>query len=500
MSETAPSSRPRRLVLALLALVLIGVFVGVNVATWRVKLRYPGEEHFSEGMNLAEAVRLRQGVRIYQRPTTRGLQGLAYDAAMYGPIYYLAAAEVVDPQKPAYLPLRLVSLLATFGCAAGCALLAFWLSRSRLGAALAFLAFLSYGAVASFGVSARCDIMAVFLSFAGFLVSYRFRDSKAILLAVPLMLLGLFYKQQFFAGPLAVLIFLGLEKRYRRAAQFFGSLALGGLALVGLFQFGIFRGQAFLIHFLPRHGLPAAWIPFQRGAVYFGLALLVPLFLALEFLRSYPNKLLGCYLGCAVFLGLATVARAGSDVNYFLESVLLLSVLPVALFAKRLAESRAPGEVLFLIILTFIMGVFGRRPAPSAADFVRDREVQDYLRRNFSPGTQALGLYVGDAVRAGLDAPIPDLYQYAWLLRGGAVSDRGLVAALDQRQFGVVILNFDLEHEQDPVRLEHYLTAPVRQAILADYRLATRLEMPAPEKTYPNDQFYAWAPAPTATP
>jgi hypothetical protein len=71
----------------------------------------------------------------------------------------------------------------------------------------------------------------------------------------------------------------------------------------------------------------------------------------------------------------------------------------------------------------------------------------------------------------------------------------GYPTARRQRQFAVVILNFDLEHEQDPVRLEHYLTAPVRGAILADYRLASRLEMPGPEKTYPNDRFYAWVPA-----
>ena len=74
--------------------------------------------------------------------------------------------------------------------------------------------------------------------------------------SAPFFLLSFFYKQQFVAARLAVLVFLQLQKRYRLAARFEGILALGGISLFFLFQFVIFRGQVFLLHFLDYNLLP----------------------------------------------------------------------------------------------------------------------------------------------------------------------------------------------------------------------------------------------------
>src|SRR6266699_890328 len=172
-----------------LALLLVGSFAGTQLASWPVKLRYPGEENLAEGIPLAEILHLRQGVRIYDPPSPE-----RFDAANYGPLYYLLGSRLVNPQEPAYLPLRLVSLLGTLGCAAGCSLLALWLSRSYFAATLAPLLFLSYRIVTFHGISARCDVVALSLSFWGFLIAYRSRNSRTLLLAVPLILLGFFYK------------------------------------------------------------------------------------------------------------------------------------------------------------------------------------------------------------------------------------------------------------------------------------------------------------------
>src|SRR5437762_5256900 len=68
---------------------------GRNLATWPIRLGYPGEENFNEGVQLAEMVRLRQGVRIY-RPASPG----QFDPANYGPLYYLLGARLVDPEAP----------------------------------------------------------------------------------------------------------------------------------------------------------------------------------------------------------------------------------------------------------------------------------------------------------------------------------------------------------------------------------------------------------------
>ena len=143
MSAPSASSKGARL--------LVGSFAGTQLASWPVKVRYPGEENLAEGIPLAEMLHLRQGVRIYDPPSPE-----RFDAANYGPLYYLLGSRLVNPQEPAYLPLRLVSLLGTLGCAAGCSLLALWLSRSYFAATLAPLP-----------IILRRFVLAIHCSFAG---------------------------------------------------------------------------------------------------------------------------------------------------------------------------------------------------------------------------------------------------------------------------------------------------------------------------------------------
>ncbi len=488
-SSAATLDARKKFLLAFSAFLMAGLFSAWHLATWPVRLRYPGEQNFAEGMVLAEMLHLRQGLPIYDPPRPE-----RFDAANYGPLYYLLGAWLVDPQEPAYLPMRWVSLVGLAGCAAGCALLAFWLRRSYLAAALAPFLFLAYAFVTNYGVSARCDIMALLLFFAGFLIAFRFQNGKALLLASPLMVLGFFYKQQFVAGPLAVVVFLLREKRHRRAVEFVALSALEGLGLLGFFQFVAFPRQAFLDHFLRYNVLPFSWSAWGLGILFFGLALLIPILVGLEFLRVYHNRLLRCYLGSAVLLSLLTVARQGSDTHYFLECVLIVSALFAGLLAERVREASRAVELLVLLGVALFMGQWFAPPAPQNVDFARDRGVQNYLRRNFAPHTPTLGYYAGDLVRAGLDTPISNLYHYTWLIRKGLLSDRDLLAQLRDRRYGVIVLNFDLEREKDPNRTDYYLTESMRQAIRENYRLATRLEMPGPEKLHVADWFYAWVP------
>ena len=253
----------RKFWLAAFGLILVGSFAWGNLASWPVKLRYPGEEELTEGVPLVEMMHLRQGRGIYDP-----LSSEKFDLPSYGPLYYLLGSRLVDPQQPAYLPLRLLSLVGMLGCALGCALLARRLAGSTLAAILAALLFLSYRFVTLYGISDRCDLVALFFCFSGFLVAHRFQDSRRLLWAVPLILAGLFYKQQFVATPVAILLFLTLEKRYRLAVHFAGLVGAGGLALAGFFERVAFRGQAFLEHFL----VYVAAMPFSASRLGWGLS------------------------------------------------------------------------------------------------------------------------------------------------------------------------------------------------------------------------------------
>jgi hypothetical protein len=475
-------------VCGLAGFVLAASFATRNLATWPARIAYPGEESY-EGTPLAEMVRLRQGDPIYASPSPEG-----FAAATYGPFYYLLGSRLINRGSPSYLPLRLLSVLGTLGCAAGCGLLAFWLTRSYLAAFLSPLVFLSYAMVTRYGVQAPPDGAALLLFFGGFLVAYRFRASRAVLLAAPLMLLGFYYKPQYVAGPMAVFLSLLIEKCYRRAVEFAGLLALGGLGLLAFFQWIVFPGQAFWRHFLLYQASLLSWRRFGQGVFILTAMLFLALLFAVDYLRRQPHTVISCYLLFGVLLGLLTYCKGGSGVHYFLECVLVTSTLVPALLAKRSTPGAVPVDVTLVLGLILAAGqLFGRRP-PQPADAVRHSAMQLFLRRNFPPHARALGASAGDLVQAGLETPFSDLFQLVQMAKRGIVPDRDLVARIRARSFSVIVLSFDLGKERDPYWLDFYLTEPMRAAIERDYDLAASLEMPEPEKERAQDRFYVYVP------
>jgi hypothetical protein len=437
-----------------------------------------------------EMQHLRQGVAVYAPATPE-----RFDAMIYGPLYYLLGAQLIDPAKPAYFPLRLLCLLATLGCATGAALLAFWLSRSYFAASLASLLFLGYGFVSLHGLSARSDMGGVFLAYSGFLVAHRFRDSGRLLWATPLLLASFFYKQQFVAAPAAILLFLVLERRYRLATQFAGLLALGGLGLLASFQYVVFAGQNFFLHFVTYNLVPFTWNRFGYGALLCAVIFGVPLLLGLEFLRRHPSRLTLCYLGCIVPFTLVGLGKEGSGTNYLLELTLILSPLVAALVAESTGERMRIAEVLCLVGVSLLAGTRLGSLAPRPEDFARDRAVQEYLRQDFAPGVLAAGLSAGDLARAGLETPISDLYQYTWLVCKGEIPAHELIDQFERRRFGVILLGVDLYDEKDAHRSnEICMTESLHQTLLRNYQLAATLEMPRPEQVDHPTRMYVWVP------
>lgn len=438
-----------------------------------------------------EIARLGQGVPIYAPPSNEGFAG-----ATYGPLYYLLGSRLVNPKRPSYLPLRLLSALGILGCAAGCGLLAFWLSRSHLAACLSPLIFLSYGVVTYHGVSALSDNVALFLFFSGFLVAYRFRNRSAILLAAPVMALGFYYKPQYIAGPLAVFLFLLLQKSYRRTIQFIGLLALCGLGLLSLFQWVIFPGQEFWRHFFLYQATLLSWHQFAVGFLVFVLMLAAPLLLGLEFLRSHPDRLIKYYLACAVLLGIVTIAKESAFIQYFYESILLISAIVPALLAARIARRAFPVDVIVLLAIALFAGQWYTPPAPSPTAFTENAAVQSFLRGNFPSNARALGFRGGDLVQAGLDTPFSDLFQTELLARRGIVSDDDLISQIRSHWFSVIVLDFDLSTERDPTWLNYYLTVPARRAVEQNYEVTATLQIPSPERLWDRDRFYIYVPRP----
>ncbi|HXH49224.1 MAG TPA: hypothetical protein VNM47_07745 [Terriglobia bacterium] len=488
-AQTAIRKSSRAVYFCILAAFLLAGFFAIrNLSSWHTRITYPGEESY-EGCALAEIARLGQGIPIYAPPSDEGFAG-----ATYGPLYYLVGSWLINPASPSYTPLRLLSALAILGCAAGCGLLAFWITRSQLTAYLSPLVFLSYGIVSFHGVSALSDSVALLLFFAGFLVAYRFRNSEGILLAAPLMCLGFYYKPQYIAGPLAVMLFLILEKRYARLAQFLGMLALFGFGLLGFFQWVVFPGQQFWRHFFLYQATLFSWYQFKIGLLVFVLMFGVAVLLAFEYLRTHPDRMLICYFGCAVILGIVTIGKQTAFIQYFFESILMVSVLVPALVLKRAEKGKYPVDIMVLLAIALFAGQWYTPPAPAPSARGQFEAVQSYFRQNFPPHAQAIGLRGGDLIQAGFDTPFSDLLQTELLARRGVLSDEHLLKQIRAGWFSLIVLDFDLQKETDPIWLNYYLTPAAREAIKGSYRVVDSLQVPDPEKLWEKDRFYIYIP------
>lgn len=272
---------------------------------------------------------------------------------------------------------------------------------------------------------------------------------------------------------------------------------MGGLGLLALFQYVIFAGQSFFLHFVTYNLVPFTWNRFGFGVLLFAVIFGVSLLVGLEFLRQNPEKLLTCYLGCALVFTLFSVGKEESGTNYYLEPVLILSPLFAGLIGKRIEEPLRTAELLCLLSVSLLAGTRLASLSPHWEDFARDRAVQDYLRQNFAPGTPASSVFAGDLVRAGLETPISDLYQYTWLACQGTIPEEELVGQFEERRFGVILPGVDLYDEKDAHRPnEICLSEPLHQTILNNYELDATLEMPGPEQGDHPTSLYAWVPRP----
>jgi len=315
-----------------------------------------------------------------------------------------------------------------------------------------------------------------------------------------LVLLSFFYKQQFLGAPGAIFVYLALEKRFRQAFEFLCIMIAGGLILTGAFSILIFPHQSFLQHFIAYNRLPFDRHVLLPEILMFAIPLFIPLLGSIDFLTQYPDKLIGCYVGVSVgsYFLLLFSSGSGADTNRCLEPLVVLSCV----FATRIATSDGilPGMgwtapfAATLALVSFLSFAFVV-PHVRPSDFTADAALQNYLRANFPPRTSALGYYAGDPIRAGLDAPVTNLWGYTALIRKGVLSDREIVSRIDNGGYGVILLDFDLDRFNSSKMADFYTTRPMRDAVLRRYQQVARLNLPQPETSrFTDGSMYIWVP------
>ena len=332
MSTLRRLEKPAEFLLGTGALLYLLVYIAVALQ----RMFYPFELEWMEGGVVEHVQRILDGKAVYVPPS------LDFVANLYAPLYFYVSALVALVTGNGFLPLRLVSFVASLGSLA----LIFLIVRRRTASPFAaFIAACLFAA--TFRISgawfdiARVDSLFLFLLLAGL---YAFDSPGTLMrsLAAPLLLfLSAFTKQPALIVAVALSVVALLTRRgFERLAfavvfgvLFAGSYLLMNRLTAGWYEYYVFDlpvqhdiEGAYLLGFWTRDILQnvgialgfclvAAWSVFSgapgsdtRNRVIADICILGSLFVASYLSRihsgGYNNVLMAVYAGIAIYFGI----------------------------------------------------------------------------------------------------------------------------------------------------------------------------------------------------
>jgi hypothetical protein len=469
--------RAARAAAAIAGLAVIGAYVSIALA----RLGYPGHLEILEENSLIEVHRILAGQQLYAAPSA------SFVPDGYTPLYFAASAGLASVLGQSYLPLRLVSLLASLACFAILGRLVHGETRSRAaGIAAAGLLAATYFAVATWFDVARVDSLFLALSVAG-LYAARRADRTGGAVAAGLLLGAAFCtKQAALVEGVAVLAALAAGPRRRLAiaaaaawaAVVGGSTLVLGLASHGWYVYYVFEQMS--QHALSASNASQFWVGELLPTL--GLAICASLLGA----RRMPLVLLA---GCAALAVEAFSARAetGSNLNDLLPVYITVAVLaglamggPPALsprvasrferpawLARFMQWRRGAGRQWITVVVSGLVvvqiGVLASgfrlsQAFPPNAERTADQRLLAAARA--LGGTVAIPAAPGIAVTAGLP-PTEDMVAAADVMHSSDQSAKtifttSLAQAVAAQRFSAIITEFYWDLRGFPVDLPRY--------------------------------------------
>jgi hypothetical protein len=259
-------------------------------------------------------------------------------------------------------------------------------------------------------------------------------------------------KQSALAAPIAILIWLGLERDWRNVAAFVGSLA-GALVVVGL-SFQLATGGAFFKHIVTYNSQPYDFEFLGAALNYLLWTHIVMLVLAAFWVaRPLVGRFERIDLWRIYFLAALAVSfsagKVGADYNYYIESLCLMSLLAwwqlgrlLALRpAWRLGPLRLPVALIALIFMVIQLFQLHHIPilaegsnTPTPADFDLSNQVVAQLH-NLSAKGPLLAEDSGWQATQGLPVELDDPFVFGQLAAAGSWDSRAFMDKLNSGYF-----------------------------------------------------------------
>ncbi|MFH1386991.1 MAG: glycosyltransferase family 39 protein [bacterium] len=318
--------------------ILVYLFVAFS------RLNYPFDLDFVDGANLQSVLRVLSWQNLYVAPS------LDFIPNIYNPLYYYLAAPLAKVLGPTFLPLRLLSLLASLGCFG----LIYRLIEKETGNK--YYGFVAAGFfAATFNLCGgwfdmpRVDSLFLFFTLFGL---YQLRQDRLVASAI-LFALAFFTKQFTLAVVIPMIIYLLIFNRSGclKFTLVFGGLTGVGISLLNIFSNGWYSYYAFWLPAM--HSRSSAVIGFWLFGIICSLPIvfLLKLFLFNAW-HKQKNREKGFYF--AIFCGLMGAGWLGLSHSFAHVNVLMPAFAALAIILGLvLAEFQLTVLAQILIIGQF---------------------------------------------------------------------------------------------------------------------------------------------------
>lgn len=351
-----------------IVLVILWSFLGLGI--WSFFAGIPGifaknfELILGEGFLWYLADTISRGEPLYREMTLT-----QYQAVPYPPVYLLVTGWLTSIFESSLLIGRLTTLLCSLGIVVFVGLITKKVTGNTWVACISAALVFSLQVWRFLAPIYRMDTMAAFFALAGMYVFVRFEEYRFryYLLALPLFILAVFTKMQFFVAPLAICVYLVVRYRlWKQALQygfaylglFFGVLLIGGLLtnwqMVIQTCFYILYGSG-LVGQVFINGMKS--VIFYHYPIY----LLVFGYLGYKVYKREKVLVLDIYFLLGSFFMLLTIGKPGASFHYSLESLAVGCILVGVILSRvfnvlergRLPRlySLASGAIIVLIVL-----------------------------------------------------------------------------------------------------------------------------------------------------
>lgn len=423
------------LIVILSALILLYFFGFFKTAS------YPFDIEQGEGYTLRPAIYLSQGKfdLVYKKALEKPL----FVYCEYPPIFLIAQAALFPLLSKTFVAGRLISFLSSL-------LIAFLIYKivrkkcqNRKFPIISSLFFLSSNVVFYWGLIARADMLALSFSALGIYSLLEFGENrKGLIMASFLFILSIYTKQTFIAAPLASIIYLFFKDKEKCLKLSISFLLPSALIFIGL---NLLTGWNFLRNILIYNLSNLSPLKMRGYSQLFLKISFIPLLMGFFYFLKGKEDFWRIYFLISLTLALFFSLRPQGWSNYFLETILSISVILGLLLRKYEKAGKNLFLCLILLLLVFHIPIDILNSNNRRGNFYRspfsyrnerfDRKITKYFR---GPEGPILIENIGYAIKSGA-LNRPELLGMKELEQNGVVTDKQIYNYCKRKKFAYII-------------------------------------------------------------